>query len=318
MKYIFVLFLFISTLFAQQKLLQPDSFYTISQGLATDTVYANKKLYIASDSGRVDIFSTKSKKQLQEVTLSKIKDFMGDEIDSKIFSIDLADGALLILSQDNGGYSRVHIYKNKKLTLIISGDEHLNITKAKFINKHTILLALISNDIISYDMNTKKRDWTVQASESKFSDFALNNSKDLVAVTDESGDVHVLSVKNGKNVKTFTGQNVDNVFSIAFRGNTILTGGQDRRAAVFNIKSSSAYYKMADFFVYGVGLSPSGKIGAYSYDTNNDVELFNTVTRESLGKYKVTKKVLNGICFINEKEFFVTTRSPKVAYYKIK
>ena len=148
MKYIFVLFLFISTLFAQQKLLEPNSFYTIPQGLATDIVYANKKLYIASDSGKVDVFSTKSQKQLQEVTLSKIKDFMGDEIDSKIFSIDLVDGALLILSQDNGGYSRVHIYKNNKLTLIISGDEHLNITKAKFINKHTILLALISGAIL--------------------------------------------------------------------------------------------------------------------------------------------------------------------------
>ena len=194
----------------------------------------------------------------------------------------------------------------------------LNITKAKFIDKHTILLALISNDIISYDIRTKKKNWIVQASMSKFSDFALNNEKTLVAVTDESGDVHVLSTKDGKKVKTFTGQNVDNVFSVDFKGSTILTGGQDRRVAVFHLNSSSAYYKMAKFFVYGVGLSPSGKIGAYSCDMSNNVKLFNTTNRESLGKYKVTKKVINSIYFINEKEFFINSRSPKVGYYKVK
>ena len=317
MKYIIVFFLFLSTLFAQ-KLLQPTYLYTISHGLATDLVYAKERLYISSDSGDIDIFNIKTKKKLQSITLGKIKDFMGDTVDSKIFSLDLLNDTLLILSQDNGGYSRIHLYKNKKLTQIISRDNMLNIIKAKFIDNHTVLLALISNDIISYDIYTKKRNWTIQASMSKFSDFALNNNKTLVAVTDESGDVHVLSTKDGKKEKRLTGENVDNVFSIEFKGDTILTGGQDRRAAVYNLKNSSAYYKMATFFIYGVGLSPSGKIGAYSYDMSNNVELFNTTNRESLGKYKVTKKVINGIYFINEKEFFINSRSPNVGYYKIK
>ena len=316
MKYLVVFFLLVSTLFAQ-KLLEPLYSYKISQGVATDMLYAKKRLYISSDAGEIDVFNTKTKKRVGSIILGKIKDFMGDTIDSKIFSIDLWDDTLLILSQDNGGYSRLHLYKNKKLIQIISRESMLNITKAKFIDNHTVLLALISNDIISYDIRTKKRNWTVQASMSKFSDFALNNKKTLVAVTDESGDVHVLSTKDGKIVKRLTGENVDNVFSIDFKGNTILTGGQDRRAVIYNLKNGSAYYKMSSFFVYGVGLSPSGKIGAYSCDMSNDVELFNTVNRESLGKYKVTKKVVNSILFLNEKEFFINSRSPSVGYYKL-
>jgi len=118
-KYVFVFFMLFTTLFAQ-KLLQPSHKYKLSSGLATGVIYAHKQLYISSDSGRVDIFNTQTKKRLKSITLSKIKDFMGDEIDSKIFTLDLLGNTLLILSQDNGGYSRVHFYKNAKLFPVIS------------------------------------------------------------------------------------------------------------------------------------------------------------------------------------------------------
>ena len=308
---------FFSSLFAQT-LLQPAYVYKTSKGLATDIIYVKNRLYVATDTGRVDIFNTKTKKEIKHLQLSKIKDFMGDDIDSKIFTIDMYKGVLLLLSQDNGGYSRVNFYTNGKLENVISYDNKLNIIKAKFIDKDTILLALISNDIISYNVKTKKKNWTVQASMSKFSNFALNNDRSAVAIADESGDVHILSTKDGTKIKTLSGQNVDNVFSIDFKGDVVLTGGQDRRAGVYNLKNSNAYYKASKFFVYGVGLSPSGKIGAYSCDINNDVKLFNTATRETLAKYKVTKMVVNSIYFINEKEFFIDSNSPKILYYKLK
>jgi hypothetical protein len=306
-----------TTLFAQ-KLLQPQYKYKLSSGLATGVVYKIGKLYISSNSGNIDIFDTKNKKKIESIRLSKIKDFMGDEIDSKIFTIDLLDDTLLILSQDNGGYSRIQFYHDKKLISVIDQADKLNIIKAKFIDKEHLLIALISNEIILYDIKNKKKLWVTQASMSKFSDFALNNDRSKVAVGDESGDIHILSTKDGKKLKTLTGQNVDNIFSVDFKADTVLTGGQDRRAAVYNLKTSSAYYKASTFFVYGVGLSPSGLIGAYSCDMKNDIELFNTQTRTSLGKYKATNKVLNNIYFINEKEFFVNSNADSVLYYKMK
>ncbi|ADN09294.1 WD40 repeat domain-containing protein [Sulfurimonas autotrophica] len=317
MKYIFFLFLLFSSIYAKG-LVQPDYTYKISSGLVTDILYNKQKLYCAADDGKIEVFNTKSKKKIQTIRLDKIKDFMGDEIDSKIFSLDMFNGSLLILSQDNGGYSRVHLFDATGLHVIISGSDRLNIIKAKFIDKDNILIALISNDIISYNIKSNKKNWTTQASMSKFSNFALNNDKSLVAIADESGIVHILATKDGAKTKTLRGQNVDNIFSIDFKRHVVLTGGQDRRAGVYNLKNGDAYYKTSKFFVYGVGLSPSGNLAAYSSDINNDVEVFNTNTREILGKYKATKMVVNSIYFINEKEFFINSSSPKVGYYKIK
>lgn len=317
MRYIIVFLIFLTTLFAQN-LRGPLHIYKVSHGLATDVLYTKGKLYIATDSGSVEIYDTKSKKKQTEIKLSKIKDFMGDDIYSKIFTIDMLDDTLLILSQDNGGYSRVDFYKDKKLIPIISQADKLNIIKAKFIDKENILLALISNDIISYNIKTKKKNWITQASMSKFSNFDLNNDRSAVAIADESGDVHLIATNSGKKLASLTGQNVDNLFDIAYSGDIVLTGGQDRRAAVYNVKTSSAYYKSSKFFIYGVGLSPSGKIGAYSCDIHNNIELFDTQTRELLGKYRATKAVVGHIYFIDEKHFFVVSNSASVGFYKVK
>jgi len=317
MKYILFLFLYFSSIFAKD-LIQADYTYKVSSGLVTDILYNKQKLYCATDDGKIEIFDTKSKKIIQTIQLAKIKDFMGVKIDSKIFSLDIFNGTLLILSQDNEGYSRVYLSDATGLHMIISGTDRLNIIKAKFVDKDNILIALISNDIISYSIQTKKKNWTTQISMSKFSNFALNNDKSLAAIADESGEVHILATKNGAKTKILSGQNVDNIFSVDFMGNVVLTGGQDRRAGVYNIKNGNAYYMTSKFFVYGVGLSPSGKKAAYSCDINNEVEIFNTDTREVLGKYKATKMIVNSIYFMNEKEFFINSSSPKVGYYKIK
>ena len=316
-KYVVYVLVFFTSLYAG-KLVEPDYIYKISSGLVTDVLTDKQKLYVSTDIGNVEIFDMQSKKEIQTLKLDKIKDFMDDDVNSKIFSLDMLDGNLLILSQDSGGYSRLHLFKDGKLTQIVSKEDKLNIIKAKFIDKKRVIIALISNDIISYDIQSKKKNWVTQASMSKFSSFALNNDRSMVAIADESGDVHVLFTKDGSKVKTLSGQNVDNIFSIAFRGEIVLTGGQDRRAGVYNIKSGSGYHKSSNFFVYGVGLSPSGEIAAYSSDLKNDVSLFHTKTREIIAKYKSNKAIVNSIYFINEKEFFINSSAHEVGYYTIK
>jgi WD40 repeat protein len=111
---------------------------------------------------------------------------------------------------------------------------------------------------------------------------------------------------------------VDNIFAVDFKNDVIITGGQDRRVGIYNIKNKTHYHKLSQFFVYGVGLSPSGEIAAYSSDMDNNIELFSVNTRESLGKYKTNKMIVNGIYFINEKEFFVNSSSNKIGFYKTK
>jgi hypothetical protein len=317
MKYIVVLVIFVNILVAKS-FTEPTHTYKVSSGLVSDLVANENRLYVATDTGCVNIFNLATESKEEDFTLEKIKDFMGDEVDSKIYSVDVIDGKLLLLSQDSGGYSRLHIYQNKKLFRVISKEDKLNIIKAKFIDNNNIVIALISNDIISYNIKTKKENWVHQASMSKFSSFALNNERNVVAIADESGDVHLLSTKDGSTIKILSGANVDNIFSIDYKGSIILTGGQDRRAGVYNLLTQSSYYKNSTFFVYGVGLSPSGKIAAYSSDMKNNITLFYTATQENIGKYASDGMIVNSIYFINEKEFFINSSSNSVRYFKLK
>ncbi len=289
----------------------------ISSGAVTDIVYRDSKLYSATDASCVDIFDTKTKKIIQKIELPQIKDFMGDLIDSKVYSVDIINEKVLILSQAQRGARRVHVYENGKLELFIPYTEGLFIAKAKFLDENTILLGLLSNEIISYDLTNKKENYRVPISQSKFSNFVLNEDKTEVIIADESGDLKIHNTKDASFIKELSGQNLDNVFQVDTKNTVIATAGQDRRVVIYNTKYNSSYYKHASFLVYSVGLSPSGKIAGYAADEDNNVALFNTRTKGKIGIYGGNKMTVSNILFIDEKEFFVASDDKTINFYKI-
>lgn len=316
MKFLWIIALLVASLFAAK--LQTPSMRYVASGVVTDMVVKEELLYVSTDASRVDVFDLKSGKIVHNVQIDKIKDFMGDEIDAKIFSVDVVDEKILILSQANQGYRRVYVYQNDATRLIIDESLALSIAKAKFLDKNTLLLVLLSDEIISYDIAKKRQNYRVSASASKFSDFVLNEDKTQVAVTDESGDVQLLNTRDGSRIKTFSGQNLDNVFKIDYKNSLIATAGQDRRVVIYDVNSSSSYYKLSSFFVYCVGLSPSGVLAAYSSDENNNVTVFNTKTKSDLAVFTGNKITLSKILFLNENDFLVASDSHVINRYKIK
>jgi WD40 repeat protein len=316
MKKILILLIFITSLYSET-VQKPVAQY-ISSGAVTDIVYRDNKLYSATDASCVDIFDLKSKEIVQKINVSQIKDFMGDVIDSKVYSVDIIKEKILILSQAQKGARRVHIYENGKLELFIPYTQGLFIAKAKFIDENTILLGLLSNELISYDLKSKKENYRVAISQSKFSNFVLNEDKSKVIVADESGDLKIHATKDAKLLKELNGQNLDNVFQVDTKNGIIATAGQDRRVVIYAPKFNSVYYKHAKFLIYSVGLSPSGKIVGYSYDEDNNVALFNTITKSKMGLYGENKMTLSNILFINEKEFFSASDDRTINLYKIK
>lgn len=289
-----------------------------ASGSVTDLLYQGKKLYAATDASSVDIFDVESKKLLERIKVSQITDFMGDVIDSKVYSIDLIANKILILSQGKKGARRIHIYENNKLDLVLSDTKKLFIAKAKFINKDTLILGLLSNEIISYDINKQKQNYRVQISQSKFSNFALSEDKQQIIVADESGDLKIHNTATGKYQSELCGQNLDNVFAVAIKNGIIATAGQDRRAVIYKLKSNKAYFKTSSFLIYSVGLSPSGKIAGYSSDEQNSVTVFNTDTRKKIGIYGPNKMTPTSILFIDEDNFFVSTDNTTINQFKIK
>ncbi|NPA58928.1 MAG: WD40 repeat domain-containing protein [Epsilonproteobacteria bacterium] len=316
MKKLVLIVLFLTSLFAQN-IKQPTAQY-IADGSVIDLVYDDSKLYASTNASVVDIFDVKTKEIVKRIKVSQIKDFMGDTIDAKIYSVDVLKSKILILSQAEHGFREVYIFEDDKLHKLISKDDKLYIAKAKFIDENTLLLGLLSNDIISYDIKNKKQNWNIQASQSKFSNFVFNEDKKEVVVCDESGDLHILDTKNGKNIKTLSGENLDNVFQVDYKNGIIATAGQDRRAVIYKTKLGTAYYKTTHFLIYSIGLSPSGKLAGYASDENNNVTVFKTNTKSKVGVFGGNKMTLTNILFLNENEFFVASDDKTINFYKIK
>ena len=304
------------TLFGAQ-LTPPVAHYSAS-GAVVDMIVADKKLYCATDASSVDIIDLSSKKMTAQIKVDQIKDFMGDAVDAKVYSVDVIGKKILILSQAEQGYRRLYIHQDDKTTLVIDASAQLSIAKAKFLDENTVLLALLGDELISYDLKANKQNWRVQVSGSKFSNFVLNEKKDEVVVADESGDLQIVSTKDGKHLKTLSGQNLDNVFQVDYKNGIVATAGQDRRVVIYDLASGSAYYKSASFLIYSVGLSPSGERVAYASDEKNNVTVFNTMTKSTLGAFGGNKMTLSVILFLNEKEFLVATDATIINRYKIK
>lgn len=316
MRVFLILAMVINTLYAVN--FQPPLQQYAASGAVVDMAVEGQTLYSATAAGSVDLFDLKSAKRIGQITVGKITDFMGDSIDSKVYSVDVLEGKVLLLSQGAKGFRRVHIYENGKLDEVIAADERLYIAKAAFLDSDRVLLGMLSNEIIAYDLRTKKMFYRQQVSGSKFSDFALNEKKSEVVIADESGDLKVHSTADGTLLNTLSGQNLDNVFRVDYKNGLIATAGQDRRVVVYNTKADTAYYKTAPFLIYSVGLSPSGDFVAYASDEQNNVTVFNSATQGTLGHYGGNKMTLSKILFINEKEFLVSSDDKTINRYKIK
>lgn len=310
-----ILLLFSFSIFIYASTIKPSYSITVSGGV-TDLVLKNKLLYIGTKEGAVDIYNIKTKKIINKIELPKIKDFVGDLVNAKIYSVDVLEKKVLILSQGAKGGRNIFLYKNNKLTEIISAKKKMYIARAKFIGKSTITFALLSNQIYLYDFINKKELFNLQISQSKFSHFKLSEDKSEMIIADESGNLKKLDIKTAKVIQTFKDYNLDNVFQVDYKNDIILTAGQDRRAVVYN--QGNTYFKQVQFLIYSCALSPSAIKAAFASDEDNNVTVFNTKNKKELYTLTQTKMTLSNILFINEKELFVASDANSINYYKLK
>ena len=306
--------------------LAPTFVYEASGGV-TDIVSSNGKIYVSTHASGVDIFDLKTKKLINTINVPKIKDFMGDVIDAKVYNVDVYKDNVLLTAQASKGFREVHIFHDNKLDTVITIEKKMFVSKAKFIDDEHILFSLLGNEMYYYNYKTKKMIWRIDVRpddavfNSTFADFALNEDKSIAVVADESGDLKLVDIKNAKVIKVLAGKNLDKVFKVDIKNDTIITAGQDGRCVVYNLKDNTSYSLREQpkwFLIYGAGLSPSAKLGAYSSDENNNVTVFNVNTKSKFLKLTNNIMTLSGMIFLNEDEIFVTTDSNKFNYYNIK
>jgi len=287
-------------------------------GTTKDMVLNAGRLVVATDMGHIEVYDIANKQKIKEISIPDIKDFMGDVMPARVMSTDVIGGQYLLLSDSGkGGYSNLHIY-DKNLTQLLSADDKEAIVKARFIDETHILLGYLSNEVALLDIKSKKERYRVQLSESKFSDFALNEDRSQVVFSCESGVLNLVDVKSGKILKELKGQNVDNVYKVDFKHGMISGAGQDQRGSLYDVQTGRGSYIKGEFLIYATALSPSASKVAFAMDEKNNISIYSTSSKSKIALLKGQKSTLNVIIFQDENRLYSASDDSTILVWDLK
>jgi len=291
-----------------------------AKGNVIDMVVYDDMLTVGTDAGSLESYSLTTKDNIININFSKIKDFMGDDIYPKIFSIDYRKTSkkYLAVVQASSGFRELYLIKNGEKQKIIDIKERLFISKAKFVDDNRIMIALLSNEYILFDIKANKQIYRSHISYSHFSDFMLNEDKTLVAGSSESGKISVINVDTGKIYKTLKGANVDNVYKVDFKKDKILCAGQDRRGIVYDVDMETYNRFDGHFLIYAGALSPSAKKAAFAFTEDNDIVIFDLFKNKKIYTLSGQKSTLNSIVFIDENRLVSGSDDKNIMMWKLK
>ena len=299
MKYLLVLSLVTSLLLSAE--LTPKSMIETSGNVQQITLVEGK-IIAGTSVGTVETYKLSDTSKLSLFQFPKIKDFTGDDVAPKVFSVDMVGNSLLAVVQASNGARELYTIENGKSQVLIDAQANLFISKAKFIDKNRILVALLSNEFLLWDVKNKKEIYRIQPNPSHFSDFTLNKNKTMAASSCESGEITVFDAQSGKIIKVLKGGNVDNVYKVDFKKEKILCAGQDRRGIIYELGNGMYERFDGSFLIYAGALSPSLKLGAFAFNEQNEIVLFDLSSKSQVHTLKGQKSTLNTIVFASEQE----------------
>jgi WD40 repeat protein len=279
-------------------------------GNVIDMVVHGDDLYVATDAGKMEVYDWKTRKQTRVIHFPKIKDFMGDLMDPKIFGVDVnkAGDRLLIQVQDEGGERILYLYEGDKRTRLLDKNDHIQMREVRFVDDGHILVATMSNELIYMSIPDKKILWQNKLSLSAFSDYQLSEDHTKVASTCESGIVYVVDVASGKILKVLDNGNKDNVFKVDYKNHHVLACGQDRKAVLYFLGRKRPIIYETTFLVYA---------GAFQIDENNDIGIYNNRTRSMRYKLVGQRSVLNNIVFIDDHTLISSSDDNHIIIWRI-
>ena len=290
----------------------------VANGTVKDMVLRDKALIIGTDSGSLQIYDYEAKVFTSTISLPPVKDFVGDMIPPRVFSVDEMKGRYLLLSDSGkGGYSNLWMHENNVTTQLVRADDKMAVIKVRFINKDQVLLGYLSNEAGLFDIKSKKEIYRVQLSESKFSDFTLNEEKTLAVFACESGVLNVIDTRTGEILTLLKSVNVDNVYKVDFKQGIVSGAGQDRRGALYDVMMGMGEYIEGSFLIYATGLSPSAKKVAFAMDEQNNISIYNRGTKTKVAELKGQKSTLNTIIFKDENVLFSSSDDNTVMMWQL-
>ncbi len=313
-KLLVFLFFIVASVAGEIKPLQQTSI----KAAVLDMVLANEKIYIATDASEVVVMD-RNLSVLERIKVRKIKDFMGALNDADIYSVDVIGNKILYLAQAEDGYAELYIYQNGKSEKVLDKSAMLYAKAAKFVDERHAIIALMSDEVVLYDLKAKKVVKKVKAGEYFYSCMAIDSARKYVAVGDEGGEVIVVDTKSLHRVKLFKDVNKDKILSISINKNLIAAGSRaDKTLALYDLDGSKPKtYKNPDFFIYVVGLSPDNRYVVFG---DNEKYILKVATTDSLDvQYQLIghKNLINVVRFLDTKTLLTGSETGEIIKWRL-
>ena len=264
--------------------------------IVLDSKYVDEKLYISNNRGSIEVF--KDLISIKKITLPSIEDIYEDTRVPKLFSIDVLNDSILILTEGSF-YRELYLYRDNLLKKVMDDSARVLIKTVKFLEPNIALLALYSSEFMIFDIEKEKIISKFKIGDSTLSDFMILDS-DRLLCSFESGEIVKYSIKNRKIEQVFKGANRDNVYKIDSKNGKIIGAGQDKRLAIYDLDGS---YKVVDsgFLIYFCSFSKDGKKIAFSKNENSDIAILDL---ESLKIEEILKadnsSIVNSVIFLDD------------------
>ena len=278
-----------------------------------DMVLYDKTVWAGSSNGEVIHFDAKGK-ILSTVTLTSRVDSWGEKMIPKVMSLDISlDGSTVAAGSDDG---KIFLIRNQKI-VSTSYMTYGVIKKIAFISDKRLMIALLSNEVVWFDIDTNKVVKTISVGTSPLSDMALTKDKKIAAVAGEAGVISLIDTANMRVMRQIRGGNVDNIYDLDIQNGSVITAGQDRRAILYTMDGKSYVRYNGSFLIYAAALSPNAGVMGAALDEENRLSFYNTQTRQKIATAKGHTATLNRIVFIDEKNVVSCADENKILYWEL-
>lgn len=253
-------------------------------------------------------------KIISKIVLPNMRNAWDEKMVQQVMSVDLSpNGKMVAIAGEDGClYTSLQgkISKTSYTTQTV-------VKKIAFISDTKVILALLSNEVVFFDLKTNRIVKTLSGGTSPLSDMALSRDKKIAVIAGEAGVVSVIDTSMMKITRRIQGGNVDNIYKLDFQNNKIATAGQDRRAIVYSFDGKMYDRYDGTFLIYTVALSPNATKLAVSLDENNIITIFDTIKRRKIAIAKGHSTTLNRIGFIDEKRFVSCADENKILFWEL-
>ena len=290
--------------------------YITASEAVSDFIKVGDTLIIGTEEGVIDIYDLKKDKLIDKITLPKIKDIWGEYMRPLIFSVDYLDGKLVFIVRILSGWREFYLYENNKLTKLIDASQRLTLQKVKFIDKEKVIFGTMGNEIMLYNLDTKKFIYKIELNQSSFSDYALTEDKKYIYTADETPLITKISVSDGKIVEEYSKANKRDIFSIDYKNGLLLSGGKDKRVILY--KSPQQYtMTKGDFFIYSAALNPKATKAAFVKNENNEISIIDTNSLKEKYLLKGHKQTVIKIDFYEENKLITADEDNRLMFWSL-